>query len=41
LDVASRDRKQHGVEIGAASVIKTTYLVVKETNTHVLITTCH
>ena len=30
LCIASRDRKQHCVETGAASVIKTSYLVVKK-----------
>ena len=40
LTVASRDGKQHGVEKGAALINKTTYLVAKKTNTHVLRTPC-
>ena len=41
LTVASRDGKQLGVEKGAALINKTTYLVAKKTNTHVLRTPCH
>ena len=41
LSVCSRDREQHDVETGAAWVSKTTYLVVKKTNTRVLSITCH
>jgi len=41
LAVASRDDKQYGIETGAALINKTTYLVAKKTNTHVLRTPCH
>jgi len=41
LAVASRDGKQYGVGKGAASINKTTCLVAKQTNTHVLRTPCH